>query len=83
MQNFDEVVNRKNTDCVKYDAVKRYFKKDDLQPLWVADMDFKTPKFIVDSIQQKVNEELYGYPEAPPSVFNSISNWLQKNISGK
>ncbi len=78
MQNFDEVVNRKNTDCIKYDAVKRYFQKDDLQPLWVADMDFKTPKFIVDEIQNKLNEEILGYPEPNISLFNSIKNWMKK-----
>jgi cystathionine beta-lyase len=77
MQNFDEVINRKNTNCVKFDAVKRFFKKDDIQPLWVADMDFRTPKFIVKSIQQKVNEELYGYPEPHISVFNSIKDWMK------
>jgi len=78
MQDFDEVIERKDTDCIKYDAVKRYFKKDDVQPLWVADMDFKTPKFIVDAIQNKVSQELFGYPEPNISLFNSIQNWMTK-----
>jgi len=78
MQDFDEVIERKNTNCIKYDAVKRYFKKDDVQPLWVADMDFKTPKFIVDAIQEKVSQELFGYPEPNISLFNSITNWMIK-----
>ncbi|NQY95021.1 MAG: aminotransferase class I/II-fold pyridoxal phosphate-dependent enzyme, partial [Campylobacteraceae bacterium] len=78
MQDFDEIITRKDTDCIKYDAVKRYFKKDDVQPLWVADMDFKTPKFIVDAIQEKVAQELFGYPEPNISLFNSIKNWMNK-----
>jgi len=78
MQDFDEVINRKNTNCVKYDGVKRYFLKDDVQPLWVADMDFKTPKFVVDAISKKVNEELFGYPEPNRSLFDSIQSWMQK-----
>ena len=83
MQNFDEVVNRKNTDCVKYDGVKRYFKKDDVQPLWVADMDFKTPKFIVEAIRKKVDEEVFGYPEPNIAVFKSIQNWMKKRHQWK
>jgi len=83
MQDFDEVIDRKNTNCIKYDAVKRYFKKDDVQPLWVADMDFKTPKFIVEAIQKKVSQELFGYPEPHISLFNSIGNWMQKRHQWK
>ena len=77
-QDFDEVINRKNTNCIKYDALQRYFKKDDVQPLWVADMDFRTPKFIVDAIHKKVDEEVFGYPEPSIEVFNSIQNWMKK-----
>jgi len=78
MQNFDELVERKNTDCIKYDALKRYFRKDDVQPLWVADMDFKTPKFIVEAIQNKMSEELFGYPEPNDSLYTSITNWMKE-----
>jgi len=78
MQNFDEVIQRKNTNCVKYDAVKRYFKKDDVQPLWVADMDFKTPEFIIKAIQTKVAQQVFGYPEPNISLFKSIKNWMSK-----
>jgi len=83
MQDFDEVIDRKNTNCIKYDAVKRYFKKDDVQPLWVADMDFKTPKFIVEAIQKKVSQELFGYPEPHISLFHSIENWMRKRHQWK
>ena len=46
--NFDEQINRKNTNCAKYDGLKKYFGYEDLNPLWVADMDFKTPSFITN-----------------------------------
>ena len=49
--NFDEIIVRKGTDCVKYDAVKELWGRDDLLPMWVADMDFRTPDFIVNSIR--------------------------------
>ena len=48
--NFDEIIDRKNTDCVKYDALEKYFGEVDLQPLWVADMDFKTPEVVNNAI---------------------------------
>ena len=78
MQDFDEVINRKNTNCIKYDAIQRYFKKDDVQPLWVADMDFKTPKFIVEDIQKKLSQEIFAYPEPNKKLFISIQNWMKK-----
>lgn len=78
IQNFDEIIKRENTDCVKFDGIKRYFGKDDVQPLWVADMDFKTPKFIVNDIQKKVSQELYAYPEPNEKVFESIQSWMKK-----
>ena len=46
--NFDEIINRKGTNCAKYDGLKKKFGYEDLKPLWVADMDFKTPSFIND-----------------------------------
>jgi len=49
---FDEIVPREGTNCLKYDARERFFGKSDVLPLWVADMDFKTPDFIVDAIKK-------------------------------
>ena len=48
--NFDAVVNRKNTDCLKYDFAKRRGMPEDVLPLWVADMDFKTSSYIEDAV---------------------------------
>lgn len=54
---FDKVINRKNTDCLKYDfAVKRGMPADVL-PLWVADMDFKTSSYIEDAVIERTNME--------------------------
>ena len=50
--NFDEIVPRKGTNCLKHDALEQFFKSADALPLWVADMDFKTPDFIVDAIKK-------------------------------
>lgn len=76
--NFDETIDRKNTNCEKHDGLKKYFGYEDLQALWVADMDFKTPQFINEKIIQAAQNSIYGYSYASDDFFNSIINW-QKN----
>jgi cysteine-S-conjugate beta-lyase len=76
--NFDEVVTRKNTNCAKWDGLKKYFGYEDLNPLWVADMDFKTPSFINDAIIDAAKNASYGYSIDSDGLYQSIINW-QKN----
>ena len=76
--NFDEEVNRKNTNCTKWDALDKYFGYKDLNPLWVADMDFKTPEFINDEIIKAAQNASYGYSVDSDDLYQSIINW-QKN----
>lgn len=76
--NFDEEINRKNTNCAKYDGLKKYFGYEDLNPLWVADMDFKTPAFINDEIIKAAQNASYGYSIDSDELYQSIINW-QKN----
>ena len=75
--NFDEIIERKNTDCVKYDKLESYFGAKDLLPLWVADMDFKVPPCISEAIIKRANHEIYGYTFRGDSCINSIQNWLK------
>ncbi|MGA1933697.1 MalY/PatB family protein [Arcobacter sp. YIC-464] len=76
--NFDENIDRKNSNCEKHDALKKVFGYDDLQGLWVADMDFKTPDFINNRIIEAAKKSVYGYSYASDEFYNSIINW-QKN----
>lgn len=76
--NFDEIINRKNTSCVKYDALDKYFGYEDLQPLWVADMDFKTPDVIIDALRNKVDFGMFGYPIATNKTNNLVKAWMKK-----
>lgn len=78
MYNFDEEVNRKNTNCAKYDALDKYFGTNDLQPLWVADMDFKVCKEINEAILKKVEHGVYGYAISTQTTLNLIKNWMKK-----
>ncbi|MCK5171503.1 MAG: PatB family C-S lyase [Bacteroidales bacterium] len=76
--NFDEIINRENTASVKYDLRKDIFEKEDVIPMWVADMDFKTPDFIIKAIKDRANHEVLGYSFRPESYFLSIVNWLKR-----
>jgi len=76
--NFDELVDRSSTNCLKYDARANFFGKADLLPLWVADMDFRTPDFIVDAIRKRTEHEIFGYSFRSESYNQSIVNWLKR-----
>jgi cystathionine beta-lyase len=76
--NFDEIVPREGTNCIKYDAREWYFKTNDVLPLWVADMDFRTPGFIVEAIKKRIDHEIYGYTFRPESYFEAIINWMKQ-----
>lgn len=78
LYNFDEHVDRTNTNSLKYDGRAMFFGKTDLLPLWVADMDFKTPDFIVDAIKKRAEHEVFGYTFRPESYTQSIVNWLKR-----
>ena len=76
--NFDEIVPREGTNCIKYDAREWMFKTKNVLPLWVADMDFKTPDFIVNAIKERAGHEIYGYTFKPESYFQAIIGWMQR-----
>jgi cystathionine beta-lyase len=76
--NFDELINRSNTNCEKWDNCIERFGKDDLLPLWVADMDFKTPDFIITALKQRLEHEVLGYQIRPLSFYDAVKNWLQQ-----
>ena len=69
---------RKGTYSVKVDALKKYYGKDDLLSLWVADMDFKTPECIKDALQGVLDGGVFGYNFIPDNYFPTIAAWLGK-----
>jgi cystathionine beta-lyase len=72
---FNEIIDRKGTDCIKYDALKEHFGREDLIPLWIADMDFRTPDFIVDALKKRIEHPVFGYARLPDEYFDSIIRW--------
>lgn len=78
--NFDEEICRRGTSCIKFDALKNSFGKDDedIIPLWVADMDFRTPPFIMEAIRNRCRHEILGYAYAPDEYYETIAGWIKK-----
>jgi cystathionine beta-lyase len=76
--NFNEIAPRKGTYCVKHDMTPEVFGTDDLLPMWVADMDFKTPDFIMEAIRKRCEHEVLGYTFAPDGYKMAVLNWFQK-----
>jgi len=76
--NFDEIIDRWNTDCIKYDLLNDYFGTDDLIPMWVADMDFRTPDFIMEAIRTRASHEILGYSKRPDTFYNAIIQWYKR-----
>lgn len=79
--NFDEIIERKNTDCLKYDWAKDIFGSDDVIPMWIADMDFRTPQCIVDVMRKRMEHEIFGYTFLSPQWKPAIINWISRRYS--
>ncbi len=76
--NFDHLPQRRNSQCEKYDSLKRTFGSEDVIPLWVADMDFPAPPCLHQAIQTRANHPIFGYPVFPPGYHQSIMQWMKK-----
>lgn len=74
--NFDEIIQRKGSDCIKADAAGMFLGADDVLPMWVADMDFRTPDFIIEKLKNRLDHEILGYPLRPDGFFTSIMQWV-------
>ena len=76
--NFDEVIDRRGTDSVKWDGMKNVWGRNDLTAMWVADMDFRTPPFVMDALRHRLEHEVLGYTSACEGWDTTICRWLQK-----
>ncbi len=76
--NFDEKINREGTSCLKYDLRKEVFGTSNVIPMWVADMDFRTPDFIIRALQKRLDHEILGYTVRPPEYTRSIRRWMSE-----
>ena len=74
MFDFDEVVERRGTGCVKWDECPG----DDVIPLWVADMDFRVAPAIQKALQQRVEHGVFGYNIVPESYYEAVISWFRR-----
>ncbi|MZP30677.1 putative C-S lyase [Heliobacterium undosum] len=73
---FDERIERRRTNCLKWDALRDAFGQEDLLPLWVADMDFPSPPAVIEVLQEKAAHRVYGYHVRSESFFESVVEWF-------
>lgn len=73
---FDKLTDRNGTGAIKYDGLTEIFGKSDLLPLWVADMDFETPSFIVDALKKRMEHPIFGYSTIPDDYWTTICQWI-------
>jgi len=76
--NFDILVNRKNTDCIKWDGLKEIYGKDDILPLWIADMDFESSPEIIDALINRSEHGVFGYPLISAKIFEPFIEWNKR-----
>lgn len=72
--NFDEIIPRRHTNSYKWDSSPT----DDILPLWVADMDFRTAPAIVEALAKRVNQGIFGYASVPNSYYNAVIQWFER-----
>ncbi|MDO4302364.1 MAG: MalY/PatB family protein [Bacillota bacterium] len=75
---FDRVIDRRNTSCLKYDFAEKRGMPKDILPLWVADMDFQISSYIQDAVTKQAIHGIYGYNDAAESYFEAVSGWMKE-----
>ena len=78
MYNFDEEIDRRDTWTEKYADLNLMFGTEDVLPLWVADMDFRTPDFVREAILKRLEHPILSYTVIPDNFFPTISSWLER-----
>lgn len=73
---FTKIIERRGTDCIKYDAALRRKGRDDLLPLWVADMDLALPEEILAPIHDAVAHGIFGYTFAGDACLSALTSWF-------
>ncbi|KPP97499.1 MalY/PatB family protein [Marinobacter sp. HL-58] len=73
---FDLPLSRENTCSVKFDARKAVFGREDVIPLWVADMDFPAPEAVTEALEQRARHPVYGYTLFPESLYEAMIDWF-------
>lgn len=74
--NFDEIIHRNHTASKKWDGLQEAFGEKELLPMWIADMDFKSPLPVIENIIQRASHGVFGYNHRPDSYYDAIVQWM-------
>ncbi|MDO4288110.1 MAG: aminotransferase class I/II-fold pyridoxal phosphate-dependent enzyme, partial [Eubacterium sp.] len=83
MYDFDTIIDRNNTLSVKYDFKTENKKPQDVLPLWVADMDFRTPEAVRQALKKAADHGIYGYSEAKAPYYAAVTSWFERRFGWK
>ena len=75
--NFDEIIDRKNTSCLKYDFAAERGYPADILPFWVADMDFRAPASVITALEERADHGIFGYTQVKDDYFAVLENWFR------
>lgn len=81
MYNFNEIQDRSNNQSIKHEFLEPYFGDKELIPLWVADMDFKTSDAIIEALDKRVKQGIYGYTAFNEGFYESFINWVENKYN--
>lgn len=80
MTDFNEIIDRKNSDSLKFDFAKEKGLPEDVLPLWVADMDFKAPPGVIEALQKSLDRGIFGYSDTKDDYYEVVSAWFRKRF---
>lgn len=80
MTDFNEVIDRKNSDSLKFDFAKEKGLPEDVLPLWVADMDFKAPPGVLEALQKSLDRGIFGYSDTKDDYYEIVASWFKRRL---
>ncbi len=75
-----EFVDRRGTNCHKYDSLKERFGRDDILPMWVADADYAVPDTVLSALKSRVSHPIFGYAVYDEAFFEAIQGWYERRF---
>src|SRR5690625_1659926 len=79
--NFDEIIDRRNSDSIKWGQLKELYGDDEVLPLWIADMDFRSADEIIEAIKDRADHGVFGYIYMKDSFYQSIIDWVKRRFN--
>jgi len=78
---FNEVIDRKNTNSIKFDYPTRYNKPENVMPLWIADMDFKAPPCVLEALEKATTHGIFGYSDTSSEYLDVMHSWFKRRFN--